>query len=235
MGEYILIVMTIAALEGLLSTDNALVLAVLVRGLPKEQHRKALLYGIGGAFVFRFLAILSAATLIRYWYLQLIGALYLTYLAVRHFALQASGAPKGRTVQGFWRTVLLVELTDIAFAIDSILAAVALTRNIWLVYTGGVLGLIFMRFAASWFIKLLERFPLLEHSAYLVIGWIAVKLGLEAVSNWQATIGGAWHYKLPPLFFWSATFIFFGMGFLRRARPDSKSSELTGGDSGDPA
>lgn len=227
--------MTIAALEGLLSADNALVLAILVRGLPKEQHKKALLYGIGGAFVFRFLAILCAATLIRYWYLQLLGALYLAYLAVKHFALHTSGAPKVRAAPGFWYTVLLVELTDIAFAIDSILAAVALTRNIWLVYTGGVLGLIFMRFAASWFIKLLERFPLLEHSAYLVIGWIAVKLGLESASNWQAAIGGAWHYKLPPLLFWSMTFIFFSLGFLRRAKPGSESPELTGGGSGDPA
>ena len=235
MGEYILIVATIAALEGLLSADNALVLAVLVRRLPKEQHRKALLYGIGGAFFFRFLAILSAATLIRYWYLQLLGALYLAYLATKHFALHASGPRKVRASQTFWRTVLLVELTDIAFAIDSILAAVALTRNIWLVYIGGILGLIFMRFAASRFIKLLERFPLLEHSAYLVIGWIAVKLSLEAASNWQASIGGAWHYKLPPLLFWSLTFIFFGLGFLRRARSESKPAEPTGGDSGDPA
>lgn len=235
MGEYVLIIVTIAALEGLLSADNALVLAVLVRGLPKEQHKKALLYGIGGAFFFRFLAILSAATLIRYWYLQLLGALYLAYLAVKHFAWHASGGRKVRPAKSFWRVVLLVELTDIAFAIDSILAAVALTRNIWVVYAGGILGLIFMRFAASWFIKLLERFPLLEHSAYMVIGWIAVKLGLEAVSNWQASIGGAWHFKLPPLFFWSLTFILFGLGFLRKAKPESKSVEPSGDDSGDSA
>ncbi len=235
MGEYILIIATIAALEGLLSADNALVLAVLVRGLPKEQHKKALLYGIGGAFFFRFLAVLSAATLIRYWYLQLLGALYLAYLALKHFAWHASDGRKVRPAQGFWRTVLLVELTDIAFAIDSILAAVALTRNIWVVYTGGILGLIFMRFAASWFIKLLERFPLLEHSAYLVIGWIALKLGLEAVANWQASIGGTWHFKLPPLLFWSVTFILFGLGFLRKARPESKPVESTGDNSGDSA
>ncbi|HLA40112.1 MAG TPA: hypothetical protein VJ417_08950, partial [Candidatus Glassbacteria bacterium] len=85
MAEYVLIVFTIAALEGLLSADNALVLAVLVRGLPKHQHRKALLYGIGGAFFFRFIAILMAASLIRYWYIQLAGAIYLGFLAVKHF------------------------------------------------------------------------------------------------------------------------------------------------------
>ena len=234
MYHTILVIMTIAVLEGLLSADNALVLAVLVRALPVEQHQKALLYGIGGAFVFRFLMILSAATLIRYWYLQLAGALYLAYLAVKHFASRSSSAHKVRPVPGFWRTVMVVELTDLAFAIDSILAAVALTNKIWLIYTGGILGLIFMRFAAGGFIKLLDRFPLLEHSAYLVIGWISIKLGLEATTHWQESIGGTWHYTLDPVFFWVVTFLLFGVGFLRtrKSRPET---ETQGGDIGNAA
>jgi len=221
----VLVITTVAILEGLLSADNALVLAILVRVLPKEQQKKALLYGIGGAFVFRFLAILSAATLIRYWYLQALGAAYLAYLAVKHFAYHATkdqrkGPPKQA---GFWHTVLLVELTDIAFAIDSILAAVALTPEIWLIYTGGVLGMIFMRYAASWFIKLLEKFPNLEHAAYLVIGWISVKLALEAASNWQESLGHAWHWHLPPWLFWIITFALFGVGFLGGRNADKGS------------
>lgn len=216
MQESVLIVMTIALLEGLLSADNALVLAVLVRGLPREQHRKALLYGIGGAFVFRFIAILSAATLIKYWYVQLAGAAYLGYLAVKHFISHSQGQHKVHKQAGFWRTVIAVELTDLAFAMDSILAAVALTRNIWLIWFGGIIGLIFMRYAASLIIKLLERFPLLEHSAYLVIGWIAVKLGVESFSHWQDSIGGHYHAHIPPAVFWSVTFLMFAFGFLRR-------------------
>ena len=219
MAEYALVIATIAILEGLLSADNALVLAVLVRRLPPAQHRKALLYGIGGAFVFRFLAVLSAASLIRYWYLQLLGALYLAWLAVRHFAKQVSKTPQVKPVQGFWHTVLMVELTDIAFAIDSILAAVALTRNIWLIYIGGVMGMVFMRYAATQIIKLLERFPRLEHSAYLVIGWIAIKLALESIEHWQQSIGGSWHYQIPPVLFWVVTFAFFGLGFLGKKKP----------------
>jgi YkoY family integral membrane protein len=227
----LLVISTLVILECLLSADNALVLAILVRALPKKQQKKALIYGIGGAFVFRFIAILSAATLISYWYLQLAGAFYLGYLAVKHFITHASGTHHVKVVPGFWRTVLMVELTDIAFAMDSILAAVALTREIWLVYTGGVLGMIFMRFAAGWFIKLLDRFPLLEHSAYLVIGWIAIKLGLEAATKWQMSIGGTWHYTLPPALFWSVTFILFGLGLLRM-RKAVAGQRSEGGDNG---
>ncbi len=227
MTHALLVITTVAVLEGLLSADNALVLAILVRVLPKEQQKKALLYGIGGAFIFRFLAILSAATLIRYWYLQALGAFYLAYLAVSHFARHAS-APHGhqpKPAAGFWRTVVMVELTDIAFAIDSILAAVALTPEIWLVYTGGILGMIFMRYAASWFIKLLEKFPNLEHAAYLVIGWISVKLGLEAASNWQASLGQPWHWHLPPALFWCVTFALFGVGFIGGRRAAGRLKE----------
>jgi YkoY family integral membrane protein len=225
LGENVLVILTIAVLEGLLSADNALVLAILVRGLPKHQQQKALIYGIGGAFVFRFLAILSAATLIQYWYLQLAGALYLAYLAVKHFTHHVGPNPRPKPVRGFWMTVLIVEFTDIAFAIDSILAAVGLTREIWLIYTGGILGLIFMRFAAGVFIKLLERFPLLEHSAYMLIAWIAIKLGLESMSNWQTTIGGHWHFTLPQTVFWIVAFILFGVGFLRRNKIDGGDKE----------
>lgn len=225
MHENILIVLTISVLEGLLSADNALVLAVLVRSLPKSQHRKALLYGIGGAFVFRFIAILSAATLIKYWYVQLLGALYLGYLAVKHFVSHSQGHNKVRKRAGFWHTVMVVELTDIAFAIDSILAAVALTRNIWLIYFGGIIGLIFMRYAASLIIKLLEKFPLLEHSAYMVIGWIAVKLGVESFTHWQESIGGQLSAHIPPVVFWIVTFLMFAFGFLRRGKPGEAGRE----------
>lgn len=226
MPEYALIVLTIAALEGLLSADNALVLAVLVKGLPKHQQRKALLYGIGGAFVFRLLAVLSAATLIRYWYIQLAGALYLGFLAAKHFFYHVKGPDQVKPRQGFWHTVMVVELTDLAFAIDSILAAVALTSHIWLIYFGGIIGLIFMRYAASLIIRLLELFPLLEHSAYLVIGWIAIKLGLESAAHWQESIGGSWHYTLNPVLFWSVTFLLFAFGFLKRGqKKEAKNNE----------
>src|SRR5689334_3512142 len=99
----------------------------MVRHLPVEQRKRALLYGLGGAFVFRFIAILVAATLIRIWWLQAIGALYLLYLPIGHFVSHGRG-PKPKKAD-FWKTVIAVELADITFAMDSVLAGVAVIRG----------------------------------------------------------------------------------------------------------
>src|SRR5688572_19075464 len=111
----------LVALEGLLSADNAMVLAVLVLGLPKHEQRKALRYGIVGAFAFRVLAILAAAYLIQIRVVMLIGAAYLLWLPYTHFFSSGEGhdrrAPKPARawlgLSAFWATVVKVELTDI--------------------------------------------------------------------------------------------------------------------------
>src|SRR5918999_889901 len=126
-------------LEGLLSADNALVLAILVLGLPRRQQRKALRYGIVGAFVFRILATLLAVHLIAVSWVKLVGAGYLLYLSWKHFFGEA-GVEERRAhkparpwmgLSAFWATVVKVELTDIVFAIDSILVAVAMSSKTW--------------------------------------------------------------------------------------------------------
>lgn len=175
------------ALEGLLSADNAMVLAVLVLGLPKDQQRKALRYGIIGAFVFRTLATLLAVYLIGLGWVKLVGAGYLMYLTVHHFA-QHQGAdarrtpPKARPVMGlsaFWATVVKVELTDIVFAVDSILVAVAMSNKTWVVLTGGILGIITMRLVIGRLLVIVERYPPLVDGAFIIIGWVAIKLFIE--------------------------------------------------------
>ncbi|HZW29396.1 MAG TPA: hypothetical protein VFF52_01750, partial [Isosphaeraceae bacterium] len=72
-------------LEGLLSADNALVLALMVRHLPKKEQRRVLRWGIWGAVGFRLVAVLLSAVLIRFWIFKVLGGLYLLYLALAHF------------------------------------------------------------------------------------------------------------------------------------------------------
>ncbi|BCR03633.1 hypothetical protein DESUT3_07020 [Desulfuromonas versatilis] len=177
-----LTIATLAALEGILSVDNALVLAILVRSLPKEQQKKALTYGIVGAFIFRLIALLFAAHLMQFVLFKLIGGGYLLYLAMKHmFFFQKEDAHQTRpaTARNFWATVLVVELTDIAFSIDSITTAVAMTDKLAVVWIGGVLGIIFLRFAAGLFVRVLEKLPRLEDLAYQLIFFIGTKLALE--------------------------------------------------------
>jgi len=175
------------ALEGLLSADNAMVLAILVLGLPKAQQKKALHYGMVGAFAFRAAATLLAAYMIQLGWVKLVGSGYLLYLVYRHFGGGESGEhrrapPKAQPWLGlsaFWATVVKVELTDIVFAVDSILVAVAMSPKRWVILTGGILGIVMMRLVIGKLLALVERYPVLVDGAFVIIGWVGAKLLIE--------------------------------------------------------
>lgn len=174
-------------LEGLLSADNAMVLAVLVLGLPRHRQQKALRYGILGAFLFRGVAIVFAANMIQLSLVKLLGAFYLVWLPYQHFfrggdAESRRATPPAKPWMGlsaFWGTVVRVELTDIVFAIDSILVAVAMSPKLWVVLTGGVLGIITMRMVIGRLLTLVRRYPALVDGAFVIIFWVGLKLLIE--------------------------------------------------------
>ena len=195
----LLTISLLVALEGLLSADNAMVLAVLVLGLPKKDQRAALRYGIVGAFVFRIMATLAAAYLIKLGWVKLAGAGYLLYLSYRHFFMTDAESrqkpPKATPWLGlsaFWATVAKVELTDIVFAIDSILVAVAMSPKIWVILAGGLLGIVMMRLVIGRLLSLIERYPPLVDGAFLIIFWVGAKLLLEYLHK-----EGYVHFEVP--------------------------------------
>lgn len=174
-------------LEGVLSADNALVLAILVLGLPKPQQKQALRYGILGAFAFRGLATAFAAYMIRLSWMKLVGAAYLLHLTWAHFFrggdAEQRRMPKAAVAMwgltAFWATVVKVELTDIVFAVDSILVAVAMSPKLWVIITGGILGIIAMRLLIGQFLAVVQRYPVLVDAAFVIIAWVGVKLLVE--------------------------------------------------------
>jgi YkoY family integral membrane protein len=174
-------------LEGLLSADNALVLAILVMGLPREQQNRALRYGLFAAFAFRFVCVALATFLFRAAWIKLAGGGYLLYLAGAHFAgAPADGSdrpvPEAKPAWGlsaFWTTVVRVELINIAFSVDSILVAVAMSPKLWVVMTGGIVGIIAMRVVAGELIALLRKYPSIVDGAFAIIAWVGIKLLLE--------------------------------------------------------
>jgi YkoY family integral membrane protein len=205
--EYGWVLLVLIGLEGLLSADNALVMAIMVKHLPENLRKKALFYGLGGAFVFRFTSLFIISFLVGVWQVQAIGAVYLMYLTFNHIFKRFFKPNQEENQEhslknrgsGFWLTVLKVELTDIAFAVDSILAAVALALTLsntslpniggldggkfLVIFCGGFIGLIIMRFAATAFVNLLQKKPGLETAAYLIVGWVGIKLAVFTLAH----------------------------------------------------
>jgi len=180
-------ILLLIALEGVLSADNAMVLAIRVLGLPKPQQNKALRYGMLSAFMMRGLATALAAHLISLAWVKVVGAAYLLWLPYTHFFRGDGGDGEGRIppakpwlgLNAFWATVVKVELTDIVFAIDSILVAVAISSKLWVVITGGILGIVMMRLLIGQLLPLIRKYPPLVDGAFVIITWVAVKLLLE--------------------------------------------------------
>lgn len=182
-------IVTLALLECLLSVDNAVVLAAQTTQLPTERdQRHALVYGMGGAYLFRFIAIGAGTYLLHFWGIKALGAAYLLWMSLHFFYEQHhpddASAPKPKendekknTNRGFfWRTVGQIELLDIVFSVDSILAALAIDSNPVIVLIGGCLGILAMRFVAQIITEFISRVPELETMAYVLIGIIALKL-----------------------------------------------------------
>lgn len=224
--EYGWVLLLLIAIEGLLAADNALVLAIMVKHLPDEERKKALFYGLAGAFVFRFGSLFAISFLVDVWQVQAIGALYLLFIAANHIFRKLifrrnkeNTVDKEKKKSGFWGTVFKVELADIAFAVDSILAAVALAVTLpntnlpniggldggkfLVIFAGGLIGLVIMRFAANFFVKLLHTKPGLEIAAFMIVGWVGVKLSVYTLSHPELAILPEGFAKSPE---WKITF-----------------------------
>ena len=225
--EYGWVLLVLIGLEGLLAADNAVVLAVMVKHLPPKERKKALFYGLLGAFVFRIGSLFIISYLVNVWQVQAIGAAYLMFIAMHHLykkwrqksVIDPEIPEKAGKGSGFWMTVVKVELADIAFAIDSMLAAVVLAKTLpatnWfsvgdidggqfiVMFLGGFIGVVIMRFAAHIFVQLLQKRPSLETAAFFIVGWVGVKLAVFALAH--PSVGLLPHH-FPESGVWKITF-----------------------------
>ncbi|NLR32666.1 TerC family protein [Levilactobacillus tujiorum] len=183
-GNDWLIIFSLVLIECLLSVDNAVVLAAQTQSLPtRKQQEESLFYGIWGAYIFRFIIIGLGTYLINFWEIKIIGSLYLVFLVFQYFTKtrvkhtrKLVKDRKKRILPLFWSVVLQIEMMDIIFSVDSVLASLAISSNPVIVLIGGLIGILAMRGVAEVIMKLMRRIPELEPMAYILIGLIAVKL-----------------------------------------------------------
>lgn len=200
-----IVIVQLIFLEGILSLDNAAVLGAMVSSLPDDrlipwpvgltaaarpldrlfgpQRTAALRVGLLGAYAGRSLMLILAAWVMRSTWLKLIGALYLLYLAIHTLGAsdEDDGGGRKERLGSFWRVVLAVEMADLAFSLDNVVAATALSNDLPLVILGVAMGILMMRFAAGIFANLVQREPVLEAAAYILVLNIGVELLLEGV------------------------------------------------------
>lgn len=212
-----LIIFILIALEAVLSADNAIALAALVKGLEGEELQgRALNIGLLAAFVMRMFLIFTATWVIRFWQFELLGACYLLWLAFQYFFNDDSeDQHTGPRFASLWQAIPVIAVTDLAFSLDSVTTAIALSDERWIVLTGGVFGIITLRFMAGLFIKWLEEYVHLQDAGYLTVVLVGLRLLLKVVND---------NFVPPQWLMILAIALIFAWGFSKR-NPDDPEAQ----------
>ena len=184
--EALPVIISLIIIEGLLSVDNALAIAAMANHLPGRQKYLALKFGIIGAYFFRGLCLAFAAWIIENPWLKICGAAYLVYLMCDHFrgSEESKSADTSKIAQrGFFGTIVAIEIMDLSLSVDNVVAAVAMSPKLWVVCTGVFIGILALRFVAGACIRLIEKFPILEHTAFILVGYVGFILVYELLSD----------------------------------------------------
>ncbi|MGC1395290.1 MAG: DUF475 domain-containing protein [Coleofasciculaceae cyanobacterium] len=179
-----LVLLILIGLEAVLSADNAIALAAIAQGLEDpELQRRALNFGLVAAYVLRITLILTATWIVQFWQFELLGAAYLLWLVYQHFtsATEEDDQHHGPRFTSLWQTIPLIAVTDLAFSLDSVTTAIAISDQTWLVITGGTIGVITLRFMAGLFIKWLKEYVHLEDAGYITVGFVGLRLLVRAI------------------------------------------------------
>lgn len=185
--EAVIVLLVLVMLEAVLSADNAIALAAIAQGLEdKELENKALNIGLVFAYVLRISLILTATWVQQFWQFELLGAAYLLWLVFQHFTSDEGDEENHHHEARFkslWQAIPVLAFTDLAFSLDSVTTAIAVSQEKWLVLTGATLGIIILRFMAGLFIRWLDEYENLEDAGYITVAFVGLRLFLKVVND----------------------------------------------------
>ena len=211
-----LILLVLILLEAVLSADNAIALAAIARSIqdPKSQ-RQALDIGLVGAYILRVTLIFAATWVIKYWQFELLGAMYLLWLVANYFFFSEDDEDDENRTLGFkslWQVIPTIAITDLAFSLDSVTSAIAITEDTWLIVAGGTIGIVILRFLAGLFIRWLQEYTYLEDAGFITVGFVGLRLLLKV---WLPD------YLIPEWVTVAVVAIFFTWGFSKKEAVES--------------
>ena len=215
--ESYFVLLVLILLEAVLSADNAIALAAIAQSIkdPKLQ-RQALDIGLIGAYILRIILIITATWVIQFWQFEFLGAVYLLWLVYNYFTADDNEEDRGKQRRlGFsslWQIIPTIAITDLAFSLDSVTTAIAVTQKIWLIVAGGTIGVITLRFLASLFIRWLQEYTYLEDAGFITVGFVGIRLLLKVVMP---------DLIIPEWLTLAVVVIFFTWGFSKRENIES--------------
>ncbi|WP_185872704.1 TerC family protein [Blattabacterium cuenoti] len=181
------IITNIFFIESILSMDNVVILASMINEIEEKYRKKAMKYGIFGAYFFRSLAIIFSSILIHIWWLKLLGGIYLVYISCFFFLKEQKYLKfnSNRLIyNSFWKMILSIEIIDLSFSIDNLFAIIAFSKNLFLIFLGTFMGIFTMRYFAKIFANIINNNVFIKQLAFFIILLLGIKLILETYNLW---------------------------------------------------
>jgi len=184
--EASIVLLILVFLEAVLSADNAIALAAIAQGLEdKKLEGQALNIGLVFAYILRIALLLTATWVQKFWQFELLGAGYLLWLVFQHFSSQEdeNNHHHGPRFKSLWQAIPVLAFTDLAFSLDSVTTAIAVSQETWLVITGTTIGVVTLRFMAGLFIRWLDEYENLEDAGYVTVAFVGLRLLLKVIND----------------------------------------------------
>jgi YkoY family integral membrane protein len=214
-----IVLLILVFLEAVLSADNAIALAAIAQGLEdKKLERQALNIGLVFAYVLRITLLLTATWVQKFWQFELLGAAYLLWLVFQHFTSQEEedNHHHGPKYSSLWQIIPIIAFTDLAFSLDSVTTAIAVSQETWLVLTGTTIGIVTLRFMAGLFIRWLDEYENLADAGYITVAFVGLRLLIKVIND--ALVPPQWIMV-------SAIAIVLTWGFSKRTEAEIKTEE----------
>jgi len=157
----------------ILSSDNAVVIALAVRTLPGHQQNKALAWGTGGIVLVRIILTIVAVEALKYPLLKIAGAVLLLWIAIRLLVAE-DGEKTIESSDNLIQAVKTILLADLVMSLDNFIAVAAAAKgSVLLLVLGLVISIPPVIFGATVLVKLMERFPIIITIGAALLGWVA--------------------------------------------------------------
>lgn len=170
---------SIVLIDLILAGDNAVVIAMAVRSLPREQRRRGILLGSAAAVLLRVVATFFVAQLLRAPYVKLLGGLLVGWIAVKLFVEGAPEDTAERSAKGLWQAVRIIVVADITMSLDNMLAVGGASRgNLFLLLFGLALSIPFVVFTSNLLSMLMDRYSAIVYAGAAVLGKVAAEMVL---------------------------------------------------------
>ncbi len=218
--QTLLLLLVLVVLEAVLSADNAIALAAIAQGLEKpELERRALNIGLVFAYILRMSLILTASWVSKYWQFELAGAIYLLWLVFQYFSSKSDDGDEhhGPRFTSLWQAIPVLAITDLAFSLDSVTTAIAVSQETWLILIGATIGIIALRFMAGLFIRWLDEFTHLEDAGYVTVALVGLRLLMRVIND--SLVPPEWVMV-------TAVALIFVWGFSKRNPGDEEAAEV---------